>query len=199
MESEGQQPIYHVVKDKELQKALLEKLKEEADEALAALDNDDEFVSELADIKEIVDSLSSVRNIEPTELKTAQDKKRVKRGGFDAGHFIETIELDDANEWTQYYRDRPLQYYEIFGERAEDIGKFDVPKLDTGLYRHYKGGYYDVLGVGCSTETDEYFVVYRALYERGTVPSIWLRPYDMFVETIEKDGKITPRFEKING
>ena len=36
----------------------------------------------------------------------------------------------------------------------------DLPTIETGLYRHYKGNEYNVLGVGCHTEAHEYFVVY---------------------------------------
>jgi hypothetical protein len=32
-----------------------------------------------------------------------------------------------------------------------------------GIYRHYKGGLYQVLGIGQHTETDEIVVVYVAL------------------------------------
>jgi hypothetical protein len=37
-------------------------------------------------------------------------------------------------------------------------------------------------------------VVYRALYGAGDV---WVRPLCMFLETVEKDGKVFPRFTYI--
>ena len=63
--------------------------------------------------------------------------------------------------------------------------------LRPGLYRHFKGGQYQVLGVARHTETDEELVVYQALYgERG----LWVRPLAMFDESIERDGKTFKRF-----
>jgi hypothetical protein len=65
----------------------------------------------------------------------------------------------------------------------------DVPP---GRYRHFKGGLYEVLGVGRHTETEEEFVVYRALYgERG----LWLRPKALFLEPATAGGAAVPRFQ----
>lgn len=66
----------------------------------------------------------------------------------------------------------------------------------TGKYRHYKGNEYELLGVGTHTETDEKLVIYKALYAPH---EIWVRPFDMFFETVEVNGKTIPRFEKIDG
>ncbi len=67
-------------------------------------------------------------------------------------------------------------------------------ELKTGRYRHYKGGEYQVLGVARHSETEEQLVVYRPLYgERG----LWVRPLAMFTETIERDGRVQPRFELV--
>lgn len=69
-------------------------------------------------------------------------------------------------------------------------------KLKEGIYRHYKGNLYEVLMTAQHSETEEWMVVYRALYaQRG----IWVRPYEMFVEKVESDGMIVPRFEKLEG
>ncbi|MEI7036398.1 DUF1653 domain-containing protein [Fulvimonas yonginensis] len=60
-----------------------------------------------------------------------------------------------------------------------------------GVYRHYKGQHYQVLGTARHSETLEELVVYRALYgERG----LWVRPAAMFAETVVVDGVPTPRF-----
>ncbi len=63
-----------------------------------------------------------------------------------------------------------------------------------GKYRHYKGNEYEVLEMGIHTEIEEVMVVYNALYDKGQV---WIRPLEMFKETVEVDGKIKPRFERI--
>ncbi|MGN2252738.1 DUF1653 domain-containing protein [Frateuria sp. GZRe12] len=60
-----------------------------------------------------------------------------------------------------------------------------------GVYRHYKGQRYEVLGVARHSETLEELVVYRALYgEYG----LWVRPMAMFSETVTIDGEPVPRF-----
>ncbi len=66
-----------------------------------------------------------------------------------------------------------------------------------GLYRHYKGKKYLVLGVAKHSETLEELVVYVTLYENEAGP-IWVRPLKMFTETVEMDGKQVPRFKKID-
>ena len=63
--------------------------------------------------------------------------------------------------------------------------------LQTGKYKHYKGQFYDVIGVARHSETEEELVVYRALYgEKG----LWVRPLKMFDETVEVDGVKQKRF-----
>lgn len=63
--------------------------------------------------------------------------------------------------------------------------------MQRGIYRHYKGNLYEVMEVATHSETEEKLVVYRALYgEYG----VWVRPLEMFSETVEKDGKTVARF-----
>lgn len=74
----------------------------------------------------------------------------------------------------------------------------NLPKIETGVYEHYKGKRYRVLGVGRHTEADEYYVVYAPLYEHVGQPDIWLRPHAMFAESVEIGGETIPRFLKIS-
>jgi hypothetical protein len=63
--------------------------------------------------------------------------------------------------------------------------------IEKGLYQHFKGNLYEVLEVAKHSETQENFVVYRALYgEHG----VWVRPLAMFDETITREGKTFKRF-----
>lgn len=63
--------------------------------------------------------------------------------------------------------------------------------LKPGIYRHFKGNLYELLGVATHSETGEQMVVYRALYgERG----LWVRPAAMWTETVVRDGYCGPRF-----
>lgn len=74
---------------------------------------------------------------------------------------------------------------------------FNIPALEKGTYQHYKGNMYEVLGVGCHTESNEYYVVYRPVEKKPGIPEIWLRPYEMFVENVEVDGEFVPRFKQV--
>ena len=66
--------------------------------------------------------------------------------------------------------------------------------IQAGLYRHYKGNTYQVIGIAKHSETEEQLVVYRALYgECG----LWVRPLEMFHGTVLVGGKSVPRFELI--
>ena len=63
-----------------------------------------------------------------------------------------------------------------------------------GRYKHYKGPFYQVIGVARHSETEEELVVYLALYgERG----LWVRPKAMFLEQVVVDGRAVPRFERV--
>ena len=63
-----------------------------------------------------------------------------------------------------------------------------------GLYRHFKGNEYEVIEIAHHSETMEEYVVYRALY--GDF-GLWIRPADMFFETIVRDGQQILRFAYI--
>ncbi|MCI6937674.1 MAG: DUF1653 domain-containing protein [Clostridiales bacterium] len=66
--------------------------------------------------------------------------------------------------------------------------------IKPGKYRHFKGNYYEVIGIAHHTETMEEMVVYRALYgEHG----LWVRPAVMWTETVDRDGYHGPRFQYI--
>ncbi len=65
-------------------------------------------------------------------------------------------------------------------------------EVKPGKFRHYKGNYYEVLGVAKHSETQEELVVYKALYGEG---ELWVRPVKMFCENVVVDGKEIPRFK----
>lgn len=68
--------------------------------------------------------------------------------------------------------------------------------IQKGTYRHSKtGNLYRVLGVALHSETSEQLVVYRPLYE--TKYELFVRPYEMFMESVEIDGEAKPRFEYV--
>ena len=64
------------------------------------------------------------------------------------------------------------------------------------IWRHYKNKDYRIIAISCNTEDLTWSVVYEALYEND-VSQIWHRPIDMFLETVEIDGQIAPRFKLV--
>lgn len=63
-----------------------------------------------------------------------------------------------------------------------------------GIYKHYKGNYYLVEDIATHSETNEKLVIYRALY--GDT-KLWARPYNMFLDEVNKNGQ-KYRFELKN-
>ena len=64
-------------------------------------------------------------------------------------------------------------------------------QLKKGIYQHYKGPLYDVYMTAQHSETEEWLVVYKALYgEEGN----WVRPYEIFTSMVTVDGEEKKRF-----
>lgn len=68
--------------------------------------------------------------------------------------------------------------------------------MKLGKYRHYKGGEYEVIGIARHSETQEELVVYRPLYKDD---GLWVRPKEMFLESVVVGGIEKPRFEYLGG
>ena len=72
-------------------------------------------------------------------------------------------------------------------------------ELKIGKYQHYRGNFYELIGIARHSETLEEMVVYRALYESEFGKNVlWVRPKAMFLETVEHEGKRVPRFKFIS-
>ncbi len=75
--------------------------------------------------------------------------------------------------------------------------------IKPGIYEHYKGKKYEVIGFAHHTETKCPMVLYKALYKVPDLEElygetiIFTRPYDMFIEKIKIDNKEIPRFKYI--
>lgn len=79
-------------------------------------------------------------------------------------------------------------------DKSNEINELTSPNgyiFKAGIYQHYKGPLYQVVGACKHTETAEELVYYRSLY--GDF-EFWARPLSMFFEDVEYDGKIMPRF-----
>ena len=70
--------------------------------------------------------------------------------------------------------------------------------MKLGLYEHYKGKRYEVIGIAHHSETLEELVVYKALYPtQFGEDSLWVRPRAMFESKVSVDSKQVLRFKYI--
>ncbi len=71
-----------------------------------------------------------------------------------------------------------------------DLRKLKIKRI----YKHFKGDLYLVEDIIYNSETKEKMVAYRALYGDNL---LWCRPYDMFMDEVNKNGQ-KYRFELQN-
>jgi hypothetical protein len=69
---------------------------------------------------------------------------------------------------------------------------------EPGLYRHFRGGEYELLDIARHSETEELLVVYRSA-DSAERDQIWVRPLNMFVEPVLHEHRQVPRFVQISG
>lgn len=67
-----------------------------------------------------------------------------------------------------------------------------MKEVRKGIYRHFKGQMYEVIGVATHSETKEEMVIYRALYGDR---KLWVRPVSMWNAQVICDGEVRERFE----
>lgn len=70
-----------------------------------------------------------------------------------------------------------------------------MKNLELGIYQHYKGNRYLVLGLAKHSETGEDLVIYVSLYPND-VAQMWARPLTMFTGNVVVDGETVQRFKK---
>ena len=101
----------------------------------------------------------------------------------------ETVEVAEtpANEETSVETVETENYCENNSDNAENA----VREIKPGIYRHFKGGEYEVINFATHSETGEKLVIYRNLHNTSEV---WARPAKMFAEKVNVDGTETDRF-----
>lgn len=67
--------------------------------------------------------------------------------------------------------------------------------VQPGKYLHYKGHKAEVVGVAKHSETLEELVVYKHPDPKTGEVELWVRPKEMFLEDVEVNGAIIPRFK----
>lgn len=67
----------------------------------------------------------------------------------------------------------------------------EMQHLKGRTFVHFKGRRYRLEDFATDSETLETMVVYRQLYGEF---ALWVRPAEMFFETVTRDGYVGPRF-----
>ena len=78
----GNQCEVAVMSEAEFRQALREKLLEESQE-VTSVNNNEELLRELADLQEVLDTISQAYGISREDILREQKRKRDERGGFD--------------------------------------------------------------------------------------------------------------------
>lgn len=66
-----------------------------------------------------------------------------------------------------------------------------------GVYEHYKGKRYRVIGIALMEHTEEPVVVYEALYDNDR-SHYWVRSAAEFTEDVIVRGELVPRYKFIS-
>ncbi len=100
MHAKGQQPEFHALSEEQRVAALKDKLLEESAEY------------DLPDLLEVIESLANAEGKTFDDIRQEQLAKREKIGGFTTGTYVETVTLNDDDEWAEYYAADPDRYPE---------------------------------------------------------------------------------------
>jgi len=101
---------YEVLEAERLRDALIDKLHEELSELKYGQDID---LTELADIREIIDAIALASGHRKVDLEAEQYDKRKRVGGFTAGHFVKTVTVPANSELAEYYASDTERFPEV--------------------------------------------------------------------------------------
>lgn len=74
----------------------------------------------------------------------------------------------------------------LLSSKFNDLGELDRTVNPGDVFRHFKGGLYQVIAVATHTETHEKLVVYQPLFVNGNGQKpVWVRPMDMFLSLVD--------------
>jgi predicted house-cleaning noncanonical NTP pyrophosphatase (MazG superfamily) len=102
----------YILNDDEYRIQLGLKLKEEAAEVDAA-QNRQELIEEMADVLEVLDCIIAFNDLDLSEIKAVQDKKRQARGSYRAREFVTIAQAVPGSFLHQYYLKSPDRHQEI--------------------------------------------------------------------------------------
>lgn len=66
-----------------------------------------------------------------------------------------------------------------------------------GIYKHYKGNYYRLLGATINTDSEELLLLYERLYTHPGEVRYFVKSEDEFNAKVEWEGSTIKRFELV--
>lgn len=90
IEADNHTAVVRILDQEEFSAMLRAKLLEESQEVINAPDRD-QLVGELADLKEVTDTIQRLENITDAEIEAVRAKKAEDRGGFQESIFLEKV------------------------------------------------------------------------------------------------------------
>lgn len=107
----GAKPFYRQLDIEEHKQELVNKIIEEAKEITQAAPH--EIAAEIADVQQAIDDLKELYSLSNGDVSQAQTAKNEKNGAFKKGHYIDYVEVNDGDQWIDYYRKNADRYPEI--------------------------------------------------------------------------------------
>ncbi|MEE0264160.1 MAG: DUF1653 domain-containing protein [Acutalibacteraceae bacterium] len=164
--------------------------------------NNGDFVLDTESAPEVImpeEIITEVEMPEPVFTETEKDEN------LDDEIDVITIEVPDdcVGKCVLQTITQPEVKQPVIEEPSEETDNDYIPVIEVampleqvtpGRYRHYKGNEYEVVYVAKHSETLQDLVIY---FDVNT-HQYWARPYDMFIELVEKDGKFIRRFDKLS-
>lgn len=107
----GARPHFRRLTPSEHKRELINKIVEETKEISQATPH--EIATEIADVQQAIDDLKELYGLTDKSIARAQGLKNDKNGAFKKGIFIDYVEVNDDNQWVNYYRKNADRYPEI--------------------------------------------------------------------------------------
>jgi diadenosine tetraphosphate (Ap4A) HIT family hydrolase/predicted house-cleaning noncanonical NTP pyrophosphatase (MazG superfamily) len=102
----------NTLSDAQFVESLTRKLEEEVQEVKNS-QNREELIEELADLLEVILSLTKQSNITLDEIEKVRKEKKNTKGGFDLKRYVHFVDIHEENSAIEYYRKKVADYPEV--------------------------------------------------------------------------------------
>jgi predicted house-cleaning noncanonical NTP pyrophosphatase (MazG superfamily) len=107
----GAKPRFRKLSPDEHKRELVNKVVEEAREITRAYP--EEMAAEIADVQQAIDDLTELCGLSKSDIARTQAVKNDKNGAFKKGLFVEYVDVEEGDQWIDYYHKNADRYPEI--------------------------------------------------------------------------------------